>query len=77
MAMKPPMAFEPHFDLGMFMGGVIVNDQMQVQVLWGLLINQIEKPDPLLMAVAVHAGSNNAPLGYLQSSEQGGRSVAL
>jgi hypothetical protein len=35
MAMKPPMAFEPRFDLGMFMGGVIVNDQMQVQVLWG------------------------------------------
>ena len=55
MAMKTPMAFEPHFDLGMFMGGVIVNDQMQVQVLWGLLINQIEKPDPLLMAVATLA----------------------
>ena len=59
------------------MSRVIVYDQMQVQVLWGLLINQGEKLDPLWMAVAVHAGSNDASLGHLQASEQGSRSVTL
>src|SRR5207244_6963398 len=50
---------------------------MQIQLIGYLLINQREKLDPLLMTVAVHAGSNDAPLGHLQGSKQGGRPVAF
>src|SRR5207244_9478360 len=77
MEMKSPMAFEPGFDRRMLMGGVIVYDQMQVQLSRGLLINQIEKLDPLLMAVAIHTGCNDAALDHLQSSKQGGGPVAF
>src|SRR6266550_7372428 len=75
--MEPRMAFQPRFDLRVLMGSIIVYDQMQVQLSWGLLINQCEKLYPLLMAVAVHAGSNDVPLGHLQGSEQGSRSIAF
>ena len=40
MQMESGMAFEPRFDFGMLMSGVIVHDQMQVQVRRSLLINR-------------------------------------
>src|ERR1700704_1988347 len=75
--MESRMAFEPRFDLGMLVGRVIVHDQMQVQRGRGLAINQFQKLDPLLMAVTIHAGPNDAPFGHLQSSEQGRGPVAF
>src|SRR5262249_45396005 len=75
--MEPRMAFQPRFDLRVLMGSIIVYDKMQVQLSRSLLINECEKLDPLLMAMAVHARSNDVPLGHLQGSEQGGRSIAF
>ena len=77
MQMESGMAFKPRFDLGMLVGRVIVHDQMQVQLWRGLVINQFQKLDPLLMAVTIHAGPNDAPFGHLQSSEQGRGPVAF
>jgi hypothetical protein len=59
------------------MGRVIVDNQMQIQRGWGLLINQFQKLDPLLMAVTIHACPNNAPFGHFQSGEQSRGPVAF
>src|SRR5499433_3738416 len=75
--MEPRMAYQPRFDLRVLMGSIIVYDKMQVQLSRSLLINECEKLDPLLVAMAVHARSNDVPLGHLQGSEQGGRSIAF
>lgn len=37
--MESGMAFKPRFDLGVLVGGVIVYDQMDVELQRGLLIN--------------------------------------
>ena len=77
MLVESFMAFEPRFDLRMLISGVIVHNQMQVQLGRGLLINQVQKLDPLLMPMAAHTRANNAPLGHLQSSQQGRGAVAF
>lgn len=56
---------------------VVVYNQMQVQVRWGLLINQVEKFDPLLMPMAAHARCHNVLLGHLQRGKKGGRPMAF
>ena len=56
---------------------VIVDNQMQVQVSWGLLINQFQKLDPFLMAMTIHTCPNDAPFGHFQSGEQGRGPVAF
>jgi hypothetical protein len=59
MLMKSGMAFEPSFDLRMLMGRVVVYDQMHILLRWDLLINQVEKFDPLLISMVLHARSND------------------
>ena len=51
MHVEPGMAVEPAGDRGMFMGGVIVGDDMDVEIGRGLDIDSFEKGEPLLMAV--------------------------
>jgi hypothetical protein len=48
--MKSRMAFEPRFDPRVL---------MQIQTGWVLLINEVEKLNPLLTAVAVHTRGND------------------
>ena len=43
MLMESGMTLEPGFNLGMLMSGVIVDNQMQVQMGWALLIYQCQK----------------------------------
>ena len=49
---KPGMALQPFLDLPMFMGGVIVGNDVDVEFGGALLINQFEKGEPFLMTVA-------------------------
>jgi len=46
---EPGMALQPLLDLGMFMGGVIVGDDMDVEIGRGLLVDQLEEGEPFLM----------------------------
>ena len=55
MEMKALVPPEPSADLGMLVGGVIVNDQMHVLLGRGLAVDCVEKTDELLMPVAAHA----------------------
>jgi hypothetical protein len=43
MHVKAGVALEPSGDRGMFMGGVIVGDDVDVEITWGLLIDGFEK----------------------------------
>ena len=51
MHMKAGMPSQPLFDLAMFVGGVVVGDDMDVEISRALAINQLEKGQPFLMAV--------------------------
>ena len=52
MHVKAGVAIEPSGDRGMLMGGVIVGDDVDGEIAWGLFIDGFEKGQPLLMAVA-------------------------
>jgi hypothetical protein len=47
---KAGVAIEPSGDRGMLMGGVIVGDDVDGEIAWGLFIDGFEKGQPLLMA---------------------------
>ena len=50
MHLKTGVAIEPSGDRGMFMGGVIVGDDVDGEIARGLRIDGFEKGQPLLMA---------------------------
>jgi len=52
---EPRVPFEPGADLGMLVGGVIVDDQMQLSAGRGLAVDLVEKADEFLMPMARHA----------------------
>jgi hypothetical protein len=47
---KPPMFFEPFHDVGMLVGGIIVDDDVDRLVLGNSRLDEVQKPDELLMA---------------------------
>jgi len=67
----------PGDHLGVFVGGVVVEDD--VHGLGGRdgFLHGIEEADELLMAVALHASPHNLAVQHVEGSEQRGRAVAL
>ena len=49
MDVKTRMAFQPALDGGMFMGGVVIHDQMELFVLRGGVVDKAQEVNPLLM----------------------------
>ncbi len=45
---KPPMFFEPLHDVGMLMGGIVVDDDMDGLFLGRSGLDDVQKPDELL-----------------------------
>lgn len=68
--MESGMAFEPGLHLFMFVCGVVVHDQMDVQALWGLTVDEIKKLDPLLMVMLLHTGGDNPSLGHFDGRKK-------
>ncbi len=64
MDMKAGMFPQPGFDLGMFVGGVIVANDMQSQIGRGLLVNRREEFDPFLMSMSL-VGLRDDLAGYV------------
>ena len=60
--MEPWMALQPCLDLGVLVGRVVVDDEMDVPVLWGLAIDLVEEADELLMPVALYALADDSEL---------------
>ena len=51
MHVKPGVPLQPSPDLWVLMGGVIVGDDVDVEVGWGFPIDGFEEGEPLLMAM--------------------------
>ena len=77
MEVEPRMPCEPGADIGMLVGGVVVHDQVQVQIWRGLAVDPVEEPDELLMSMAAHALADHLPVQHVECREEGRRAVAL
>src|SRR5271169_3395214 len=60
----------------MLMGGVIVGDDVDVEITWGLLIDGFEKGQPLLVAVARRQAGDQLALEIIERSKQGQRAMS-
>ena len=59
---KSPVTFQPLHDVGMLVRGVVIDDQMQIQVRRRLGVDLLPEPDPFLMAVLWQALGNDPAL---------------
>src|SRR5580700_6302929 len=71
------MAFEPSADVGMLMGGVIVDDGVDRLARRDLLLDDIEEANEFLMAMALHVAANHRAVEDVHRGEQRRRAVAL
>ncbi len=60
--MEPWMTLQPCLDLVVLVGRVVVDDEMDFPVLWGLAIDLVEEADELLMSVALYALADDSEL---------------
>src|ERR1700722_2176159 len=71
MHVKADVAIEPSGNRRMFMSGVIVGDDVDVEITWGLFIDGFEKGQPLLMAVARRQTGDQLALEIIERGKQG------
>ena len=74
---KPLVAIEPSPDLWMFMGGVVVENDMDDLVFGDLSIDHVQETDELLVPVALHIASDHGPVEDVQGGEQRCCSIAF
>ena len=77
MQVHPLMAGEPGLDAGMFMGGVVVNDDVESEVLRRLTVELLEESEELVVAMAFVALADDLAGGHIEGREEGSRAVAL
>ena len=59
------VSFFPGLHLPMLVSRVVIANDMDLFIFWGVLFERIQKQDPLLMTVFLHAASNHFPIGYV------------
>jgi hypothetical protein len=77
MHVETPMTFEPGFDGGVLMCGVVVHDEVKVEVGRSLFVNDLEEFDPFLMTVPRHTCANQAAFCGIHRGKQRCRPVAF
>src|SRR5260370_40220457 len=70
------MTGQPGFDLGMFVSGVIVHQQVHVEVGRDVEVQMLEKGQELLMAMAWFALRNHAAIEGVEGRKERGGAVA-
>ena len=70
MHVKAFVLFQPCLNFGMLVGGVVVNDQVQLKMLGRFSIDLLEKLQPLLMPMLIFNTPDQAPRKIVQSREQ-------
>ena len=75
--MEARMRFNPALHGGRLVSGVVVNDEMEIEVGRGPLVDQFEKAQELAMSMPRHAGADDSAVQHVQCREQGGGAVAL
>ena len=73
MQMKPRVPVQPGFYLGVFVGGIVVQNHMDVHARRGLRLNFFEKPQPFLMPVPGGPFGQDFPVEIIQRGKQGDR----
>jgi len=71
MHVKAGVALEPSGHRRVLMGGVIVGDDVDVEIGWGLLIDGFEEGEPLLMAMARGQAGDQLALEIIERGKQG------
>jgi len=71
------MATEPGVHLGMLVGGVVVEDDVDNLAGGDLGLDEVEEAYELLVAVALHAAADDLAVEHVQRGEQGGGAMAL
>ncbi len=64
------MLFQPRLHFGMLVGGVVVDDQVQLKMLGRFSIDLLEKLQPLLMPMLIFNAANQTPLKIAQSRDR-------
>ena len=70
-------ACEPSSDLGMLVGGVVVDDEMDVELGWHVGLYVTQEGEELLMAMAGFALGDDRAVKHVEGGEQRGCAVAL
>ncbi len=70
------MALEPLADVGMLMGGVVVDDGVDRLTRGDLVFDDIEKANELLMAMALHVAADHRAVEDVHRGKQRRRAVA-
>ena len=71
------MAAEPLDDLGVLVGGVVVQDGVDELAGRNVALDGVEEADELLVTVLLHAAPDHRPIQDVEGGEQGGRTVAF
>ena len=71
------MTDEPFADLGMFVGGVVVDDGVDRLVVWHLRLDGVEEADEVLMAVTLHVAADDGAVEDVEGGEQRRGAVAF
>ena len=74
---EPGVASKPATYFVVFVGAVVVGDQVNVEALGSLLVDLSQKADPFLMPVTGHAIGDDLPFQHLDGSEQSCGPVSL
>ena len=64
------MLIEPGHDVRMLVGGIVVDDDVDGVFLGALGVDDIQKADKLLMAMALHALAEDLAIEHVERSEQ-------
>ena len=76
MHVEAGMSFEPALHLGMFVRGVVIHDQMQVEIGRSLGVDLLEKLQPLLMAMPQGPFGQDFSIQIIQRREERDRRKA-
>jgi len=74
--MKTRMPLDPGFHAGMFMGAIIIHDQMEIELGGSFGVDFLKESDELLMPMARQAVSNHLAVEHTEGGKQGGRPMA-
>ena len=74
---EPLVPGKPGANLGMLVGGIVVEDDVDDLADRYLSLDRVQKADELLMAVALHAAPENGSLQHIERGEQGGGAMPL
>jgi len=70
-------SLQPPFDFGVFVGRIVVADDVDLFSTWSALFDEPEEFEPLLVPVFVHALANDFPRGGVERGEQRSGAIAL